>query len=291
MGVNSAELNLDLGSIYAPKTISEILADVSEIGDVSEKSSKLNGFVRVLEEELTKIHAFKHELPLSTLILKNVITKLKEERIQSERTESLPVTEEFMALKRDYDKCEGAKTSIDLGDKKDWMSSAQLWSTSKVKCENNYADLKNRFSRDVQDGSATEKPFQLCNLRNRGGAFLPFKRQSGLRMEADMGLNTEGKSGSSGSGSSSVIDQRKPPNKPNQQEKKRQRRCWSPELHRVFVDALEQLGGAHTATPKPIRELMQVDGLTNDEVKSHLQKYRIHVPKLQAASVATSTGL
>ncbi|PSR87997.1 Myb family transcription factor EFM like [Actinidia chinensis var. chinensis] len=208
MGVNSAELNLDLGSIYAPKTISKILADVSEIGDVSEKSSKLNGF---------------------------------EERIQSERTESLPVTEEFMAFKRDYDKGEGAKTSIDLGDKKDWMSSAQLWSTSKVKCENNYADLKNQFS----DGSATEKPFQLCNLRNRGGAFLPFKRQSGLRMEADMGLNLEGKSGSSGSGSSSVTDQMKPPNKPNEPEKKRQRRCWSQELHRVFVDALEQLGGAH----------------------------------------------
>ncbi|PSS30764.1 Myb family transcription factor EFM like [Actinidia chinensis var. chinensis] len=281
MGANSSELNLDLGSIYAPKTISEILADVSETGDGSEKSSKLNGFVRVLEDELTKIHAFKP------------ITKLKEGGMQSERMEIRPVTEEFVALKGDYVKGEGAKVSIDLGDKKDWMSSARLWSTSKVKCENNYADLKNQFSRDVQDGSATEKPWQLCNLGNRGGAFLPFKGQSGLRMEpvAEMGLNLEGKSGSSGSGSSSVTDQMKPPNKANQQEKKRQRRSWSPELHRRFVDALEQLGGAQTATPKHIRELMEVDGLTNDEVKSHLQKYRIHVQKLQASSVATSTGL
>ena len=71
MGVNSAKLNLDLGSIYAPKAISEILADISQIDYVSEKSSKLNGFVRVLEDELTKIHAFKHELPLSMLILNN----------------------------------------------------------------------------------------------------------------------------------------------------------------------------------------------------------------------------
>lgn len=57
---------------------------------------------------------------------------------------------------------------------------------------------------------------------------------------------------------------------------RKQRRCWSPELHRRFVNALQQLGGAQVATPKQIRELMQVDGLTNDEVKSHLQKYRLH---------------
>ncbi|KAH7315346.1 hypothetical protein KP509_21G045700 [Ceratopteris richardii] len=54
------------------------------------------------------------------------------------------------------------------------------------------------------------------------------------------------------------------------------RRCWSPELHRRFVNALQQLGGSEVATPKQIRELMKVDGLTNDEVKSHLQKYRLH---------------
>ncbi|CAM6051287.1 unnamed protein product [Sphagnum compactum] len=57
---------------------------------------------------------------------------------------------------------------------------------------------------------------------------------------------------------------------------RKSRRCWSPELHRRFVCALQQLGGSQVATPKQIRELMKVDGLTNDEVKSHLQKYRLH---------------
>lgn len=54
------------------------------------------------------------------------------------------------------------------------------------------------------------------------------------------------------------------------------RRCWSPDLHRRFVNALHMLGGSQVATPKQIRELMKVEGLTNDEVKSHLQKYRLH---------------
>ncbi|CAI0459032.1 unnamed protein product [Linum tenue] len=65
-------------------------------------------------------------------------------------------------------------------------------------------------------------------------------------------------------------------NKEAQAQQRKQRRCWSPELHRRFLHALQQLGGSHAATPKQIRELMKVDGLTNDEVKSHLQKYRLH---------------
>ncbi|KAM7276553.1 hypothetical protein ACFE04_018419 [Oxalis oulophora] len=62
----------------------------------------------------------------------------------------------------------------------------------------------------------------------------------------------------------------------NNQTHRKARRCWSPDLHRRFVNALQMLGGSQVATPKQIRELMKVDGLTNDEVKSHLQKYRLH---------------
>ncbi|KAL1336967.1 hypothetical protein HN51_031408 [Arachis hypogaea] len=69
-----------------------------------------------------------------------------------------------------------------------------------------------------------------------------------------------------------------------QQTARKQRRCWSPELHRRFVNALQKLGGSQVATPKQIRELMQVDGLTNDEVKSHLQKYRLHTRRVPSGS-------
>ncbi|RLN07867.1 uncharacterized protein C2845_PM11G20690 [Panicum miliaceum] len=68
------------------------------------------------------------------------------------------------------------------------------------------------------------------------------------------------------------------------------RRCWAPELHRRFLQALQQLGGSHAATPKQIRELMKVDGLTNDEVKSHLQKYRLHTRRPNATATAQSAG-
>ncbi|PWA78811.1 hypothetical protein CTI12_AA211330 [Artemisia annua] len=57
-----------------------------------------------------------------------------------------------------------------------------------------------------------------------------------------------------------------------QQTYRKQRRYWSPELRRRFVNALQQLGGSK-ATPKQIRELMQVDGHTNNEVKGHLQPF------------------
>ncbi|CAL5397094.1 unnamed protein product [Camellia sinensis] len=67
------------------------------------------------------------------------------------------------------------------------------------------------------------------------------------------------------------------------------RRCWSPELHRRFVNALQMLGGSQVATPKQIRELMKVDGLTNDEVKSHLQKYRLHTRRPSPSPQAAGT--
>ncbi|XP_010050237.2 two-component response regulator ARR12-like [Eucalyptus grandis] len=64
--------------------------------------------------------------------------------------------------------------------------------------------------------------------------------------------------------------------------RKRTRVSWSPELHLKFVNAVQQLG-INSAYPKQILEIMNVQGLTRENVASHLQKYRNMLKKHDAA--------
>ncbi|CAL8471032.1 g10574 [Coccomyxa elongata] len=59
---------------------------------------------------------------------------------------------------------------------------------------------------------------------------------------------------------------------------KRPRLVWTAKLHQCFVDAVEQLG-LKNAVPKTIMQLMHVEGLTRENVASHLQKYRLQLKK------------
>ncbi|KAH9330826.1 hypothetical protein KI387_002934 [Taxus chinensis] len=56
---------------------------------------------------------------------------------------------------------------------------------------------------------------------------------------------------------------------------------WTPDLHRRFVQAVEQLG-IEKAVPSRILELMGVNCLTRHNIASHLQKYRSHRKHLLA---------
>lgn len=47
---------------------------------------------------------------------------------------------------------------------------------------------------------------------------------------------------------------------------------WTPELHRRFVQAVEQLG-IDKAVPSRILELMGIECLTRHNIASHLQVY------------------
>ncbi|CAN1262676.1 Transcription factor MYBC1, partial [Linum perenne] len=64
---------------------------------------------------------------------------------------------------------------------------------------------------------------------------------------------------------------------------KRPRLVWTPQLHKRFVDAVAHLG-IKNAVPKTIMQLISVDGLTRENVASHLQKYRLYLKRMQGLS-------
>lgn len=64
---------------------------------------------------------------------------------------------------------------------------------------------------------------------------------------------------------------------------KRPRLVWTPQLHKRFVDVVAHLG-IKNAVPKTIMQLMNVDGLTRENVASHLQKYRLYLKRMQGLS-------
>ncbi|XP_074290468.1 transcription factor PCL1-like [Silene latifolia] len=64
---------------------------------------------------------------------------------------------------------------------------------------------------------------------------------------------------------------------------KRARLVWTPQLHRRFVDVVAHLG-IKNAVPKTIMQLMNVEGLTRENVASHLQKYRLYLKRNQVGS-------
>ncbi|XP_057861318.1 two-component response regulator ORR21 [Cryptomeria japonica] len=64
---------------------------------------------------------------------------------------------------------------------------------------------------------------------------------------------------------------------------KKPRVVWSVELHQQFVSAVNQLG-IDKAVPKRILELMSVQGLTRENVASHLQKYRLYLKRLSGVA-------
>ena len=59
---------------------------------------------------------------------------------------------------------------------------------------------------------------------------------------------------------------------------KKSRLVWTPELHRRFVNAVNHLG-IENSVPKIIVQLMNVEGLSRQNVASHLQKYRMYLKK------------
>uniref|UniRef100_A0A2P2KD14 Uncharacterized protein MANES_06G071500 n=1 Tax=Rhizophora mucronata TaxID=61149 RepID=A0A2P2KD14_RHIMU len=280
--------------------------------DYAEKLQRCHGYVEALEDERRKIQVFQRELPLCLELVSQAIEACRRELSatatseymhgQSECSEQTssegPVLAEFIPIKKRSSSCSDYnddnenngeqpshkrnrisddgnnvkdQNNCDLKQKSEWLRSVQLWNQSP----------------DPPRKEDVPRKVVVTEVKRNGGAFQPFHRQ---KIVGKSNFNNQtianvppsvpasatsstvetavGQPSIGGTGTKEV--------KEGQHPQRKQRRSWSPELHRRFLNALQQLGGSHAATPKQIRELMKVDGLTNDEVKSHLQKYRLH---------------
>ncbi|KAL3843933.1 hypothetical protein ACJIZ3_001336 [Penstemon smallii] len=303
----SPGLSLDCtisSKFFVPKTIGDFFAEVSRIQSASAKVCRLNDYVNKLQNEFKKIKVFERELPISMLILNDAIWIVKEELARCKKSNVEPVLEEFIPLKNSTsderdNKIESDKEKdnmINNPDKMNWMKSVQLWNADNQHHNPNTIFKPTLKLDTINNNKRTEGEINRPKIDTLspsvvGRAFVPFKlpvgkeernefpEGPGLTLEIKNSIDSSGfisKSSTSRSGSSyATKDQSN-----FKQSARKLRRCWSPELHHRFIDALERLGGVQAATPKQIRELMHVDGLTNDEVKSHLQKYRLHTRRI-----------
>ncbi|KAG2639572.1 hypothetical protein PVAP13_2KG002700 [Panicum virgatum] len=233
-------------------------------------ASDVDACIRRLEEERGKIEMFRRELPLCARLLAEVIDVMKAEAGTKTKSDRKAAEEDGAA-----------------GDKSKWMSTAQLWT----------GDSGREDAASEKQDKGRSSPEARSPSGGGGGAFLPFKAVgSGAPAFAPLCLRADDKAADAGTPDLSLLSPPAIKSAPAAaagaaQESRRQvvgfARTWSPELHRQFVAALNQLGGAQVATPKQIRELMKVDGLTNDEVKSHLQKYRLHNRRAPGSAVVS----
>ncbi|CAN7105131.1 transcription factor HHO6 [Brassica rapa] len=219
-----------------------------------EQGCKLEEHVQKLEEEKRKIQGSELELPLCLQMLNDAISYLKKET----ETDTQPLLKDFISLSKpireEHDEELFKEKKFQLWRENDRISNA-------------------RFSDTLEIERDEEKSSNSLYMLLSPGMTTP-------KVETGLGLGLTSSSMVKGRRklvASSSVPQ--PPPYLQQQSLRKQRRCWTPELHRLFVDALQQLGGPGVATPKQIREHMQEEGLTNDEVKSHLQKYRLHIRK------------
>ncbi|KAK1588753.1 hypothetical protein Q3G72_026681 [Acer saccharum] len=231
----------------------ELLTKVSETQDKSQKLSMLQHYVENMEEEMKKIDAFKRELPLCMLLLNDGIGRLKEEVMECSKSQK---------------------------------------------------------QHDDDDGSIYENQIQVCSYnRSKGRQIMTFNGNSQFPSLSLVTPKYDFYYSKIGSMQFQYVPQ--PPQQhqpheqqqqqqqpqPQQQQKQKQqfrrwkcRRRWSPALHQIFEDVLQRLGGPNGAKPKQVKELMNVDGLTCDEVKSHLQKYRLGLQRPPNSASATTRG-
>lgn len=166
--------------------------------------------------------------------------------------------EEFLPLKQSTCGSSDSEKSSSLSDKASWMMSAQLWSQSTTTTN---SDQETKPQHSTKEEETKNKLIPLLSKQRNEGAFLPFSKESSSNkclQAAELALKDEEelvekkkrkkfppsmpenpkKESSNGTVSSSEAP------KTTVQSHRKPRRCWSPALHRRFVNALHMLGGS-----------------------------------------------
>ncbi|XP_076934084.1 myb family transcription factor EFM-like [Bidens hawaiensis] len=291
-----AAANSELSLKCKPHSYSMLLKTIGEqqVTHEQDQTQKLEDFLSRLEEERLKIDAFKRELPLCMQLLTNAMETSRQQLQTYRANQGSPILEEFIPVKNSSGEGPEKSSLSSIDNKANWMTSIQLWSQAGNTTNAGTGINNTNHVKPMQPES--ENNF---NTKHRdGGAFTPFTKDRNSSCSTpeivlpELALSSGEKDVDHEENKSFVRENssiKGDLTNSNQttavvttgaamssQTHRKTRRCWSPDLHRRFVNALQMLGGSQVATPKQIRELMKVDGLTNDEVKSHLQKYRLH---------------
>ena len=185
------------------------------------------------------------------------------------------VLEEFIPLKNIGIDAAADKMGNPPSEKASWMESAQLWNGPGAAA----AAPETAAKGPQMPKESSEHPLPIDTLgaldaaaagQRNGGAFLPFGKDKAAAdgaalpelalapAEKDAGeadrkpyLDAAGANGGLGARRDLQNGAKPPPNAPDgqappppPQTHRKARRCWSPELHRRFVNALQILGGA-----------------------------------------------
>ncbi|RZC70610.1 hypothetical protein C5167_033769 [Papaver somniferum] len=274
----------------------------------SEKMKKFQDYMDALEEERNKMQVFHRELPLSLDLINQAICNCRQQLESSttgtsmdseEQTTSSdggsPILEEFIPLNSSicsshFEKLlqKSSPPEIEVSKNKlDWLKSVQLWNQNPDPVLKEDSSLRKATLPALESKESSDQRASLAFPRHKTNQTVvatptstPGSRTTSSTTEtindSDANYNKNPKRSKEDEEEDHENERERPQGQSSSSSLRKTRRYWSPELHRRFLSALQQLGGSQVATPKQIRELMKVDGLTNDEVKSHLQKYRLH---------------
>ncbi|KAG4981275.1 hypothetical protein JHK82_034517 [Glycine max] len=150
--------------------------------------------------------------------------------------------------------------------------------SSSVSVENNNKSADNNNNNDGNNIVTTEKQDEVIVIAANSSSDSGSSRGEEIVSKSDESvvMNPSRKESEKGRKSSNHAARNN-----NPQGKRKVKVDWTPELHRRFVQAVEQLG-VDKAVPSRILEIMGIDCLTRHNIASHLQKYRSHRKHLLA---------